>query len=59
MYNSVNVKLSDETEVNFQLSLNMTGTSENNFLHTCLLTDRQVSRFRKTFSNHPSGDIYC
>ena len=60
---SVNVKLSNsqlnklkseiknETEVTLKLPSNMIGDSndETNFPHKLLLTDRQVSKFRRAF----------
>ena len=68
-YNSVNVKLSnsqlnklksaikDETEVVLRLSSNIIGDNETNFPHKLLLTDRQVSSFRKSFANNSSAEI--
>ena len=35
----------------------MIGDNEANFPHKLLLTNRQVSNFRKAFSNHLSADI--
>ena len=35
----------------------MNGSNETNFPHELLLTDRQVSNIRKTFSNNSSADI--
>ena len=42
------------TEVALNISSNLIGHSKNetNFLHKLLLTDRQVSRLRKTFANN-------
>ena len=65
-YNRVNVKLSksqlnklksatkNENDVVVRLSPNMIGDSndQTNFPHELLLTDRQVSRIRKAFSNN-------
>ena len=65
-YNRLNVKLwnsqlnklksaiKNETEVVIRLSPNMIGDSndETNFSQELLLTDRQVSRIRKAFSNN-------
>ena len=69
-YNSLNVKLSnsqlnklksaikDETEVVLRLSPNMIGDNETNIPHTLLLlTNRQVSNLRKSFTNYFSADI--
>ena len=68
-YNSLNVKLSNsqldklksaiknETEVVLIWSSNMIGDNENNFPHKLLLTNRQVSNLRKTFTNNSSTDI--
>ena len=70
-YNRVNVKLSNsqlnklksaiknENDVVIRLSPNMIGDSNDktNFPHELLLTDRQVSSIRKTFSNNSSVDI--
>ena len=69
-YNSFNVKVSHlqlnklkstrkfETDVVILLS-NMIGNSddESNFPHKLLLTNRQVSNFRKAFPNYTSTDI--
>ena len=65
-YNRVNVKLSNsqlnklksaiknENDVVIRLSPNMIGESNDktNFPHESLLTDRQVSRILKAFSNN-------
>ena len=68
-YNSLNVKLSNsqlnelkcaiknETEVVSRLSSNMIGNNKTNFPHKCLLTDRQVLSFRKSFASHSSANI--
>ena len=68
-YNSLNVKLSNsqlnkfksaiknENEVVLRLSSNMIGDNETKFPYKLLLTSRQVSNLRKTFSNHLSADI--
>ena len=62
--NSLNVKLSNsqlnkiksaikiETEVVLRLSSNMIGDNETIIIHKLLLTNRQVSNFRKSFSNN-------
>ena len=62
--NSLNVKLSNsqlnkiksaikiETEVVLRLSSNMIGDNETIILHKLLLTNRQVSNLRKSFSNN-------
>ena len=67
--NSLNVKLSssqlnklelaikDESEVVLRLSSNMIGDNENNFPHKLLLTNRQVTNFRKAFTDNSSIDI--
>ena len=69
-YNRLNTKLSNsqlnklkpaiknENDV-VRLSLNMIGDSNDktNFPHELLLTDRQVSSFRKAFSNNSSADL--
>ena len=63
-YNMLNVKLSNSkhnklksaikngTQVTLNLSSNIVGDSndENNFLHKLLLTNTQVSKFRKAFA---------
>ena len=63
-YNGLDVKLSNsqlnklksaiknKTEVVLRLSSNMIGNNETNFPHELLLTDRKVSRLRKSFANH-------
>ena len=70
-YNSLNVELSNsqlnklksaiknESEVVLRLSSTMIGESddETSFPHELLITDRQVSHFRKDFSNNLSTDI--
>ena len=68
-YNSLNIKLSNSplnkfksatkngTEVVLRLSSNMIGDNETNFPHKLLLTNRQVSNFRKAFANNSSTDI--
>ena len=70
-YNSLNVKLSNsqlnklksamknETDMVLRLSSNMIGNSDDeaNFPHKLLLTNRQVTNFRKAFANHTSTDI--
>ena len=69
-YNSLNVKLSNsqlnkfksaiknENEVVLRLSSSTIGDNETNFPHKILLlTNRQVSNFRKAFANHLSADI--
>ena len=67
-YNSLNVKLSNwqlnkfksaikNKTVVLRLASNMIGDNEANFPHKLLLTNRQVSNFRKAFSNHLSADI--
>ena len=70
-YNTLNVKLSNSqlnklksaikngTKVTLRLSSNVFGDSndENNFPHKLLLTNTQVSRLRKAFSNDSSANI--
>ena len=65
-YNILNVKLSNSqlnklssglenfTEVTLKLSSNVVGdcNDENSFPHKLLLTNTQVSRFRKAFANN-------
>ena len=63
-YNSLNVKLSnsqlnklksaikDETKVVLRLSSNMIGEIEINFPRKLLLTNRQISNLRKSFTNN-------
>ena len=69
--NSLNVKLSNSqlnklksslknaTDVVSRISSSMVGNSKDNinFPHELLLTNRQVSNFRKAFANHSSTDI--
>ena len=69
--NTLNAKLSNSqlnnlksgkkngTEVTLNLSSNVTGDSndENNLLHKLLLTDTQVSRLGKAFTNYSSANI--
>ena len=68
-YNGLDVKLSNsqlnklksaiknKTEVVLRLSSNMIGNNETNFPHELLLTDRKVSRLRKSFANHSLADV--
>ena len=68
-YNTLNVKLSNsqlnklksaiqsETEVALRSSLNMIDDDETNFPHKLLLTNRQVSSLRKSFSNYLLANI--
>ena len=70
-YNTLNVKFSNSqfyksksgtkngTEVTFKISSNVVGGSndENNFPHELLLTNKQVSKLRKTFENGSSANI--
>ena len=70
-YNTLNVKLSklqlnklksatsNRTEVTLNLSSNIVGDSndENNFLHKLLLTNTQISKLHKPFSNNSSANI--
>ena len=55
--NKLTSAIKNETEVLLRLSSDMIGNKETNFPHELLLTDRQVSSFRKSFSNHSSADI--
>ena len=47
------------TEITLKISSNVVGDSndENNFLHKLLLTNTQVSKLRKAFSNNSSANI--
>ena len=70
-YNTLNVKLSNSqlnklksgikngTEVTLKLSSNVLGDSndENNFPHKLVLTNAQVSKLCKTFTNNSSANI--
>ena len=70
-YNTLYVKLSNSqfnkltsgikngTEAALKLSSNVVGDSnnKNNFSHKLLLTNTQVSRFRKAFTNDSSANI--
>ena len=70
-YNILNVKLSNSqlnelksgikngTEVTLKISSNAFGDSndDTNFPHKLLLTNTQVSRFRKAFANDSSANI--
>ena len=65
-YNTLNAKLSNlqlnelkseiknGTEITLKISLNVIGSFNdvNNFPHKLLLTNTQVSKFRKTFANN-------
>ena len=69
--NALNIKLStsqltklksaikNETEVTLNLSSNFIGSSndETSFPHNLLLTDTQVSKIRKAFTNGSSANI--
>ena len=69
-YNNLNVKLSkaqhdklkfrrkNGTDVTLKVSSNVAGDSddENNFLHCLLLTNSQVSKFCKAFTNNSSSN---
>ena len=69
-YNTLNVKLSNSqlnklksgikngTEVTLKLSSNVLGDSndENNFPHKLVLTNAQVSKLCKTFTNNSSAN---
>ena len=70
-YNTLNVKLSNSelnklksgikngTKVTLKISSNVVGdyNDENNFPHKLLLTNPEVSKFRKTFANNSSVNI--
>ena len=70
-YNFLNLKLSNSqldklksgikhgTEVSLKLSSNVVGDSndKNNFSHKLLLTNTQVSKLRKAFTNNSSANI--
>ena len=70
-YNTLNVKWSDSqlkklksgikngTEVTLKLSSNVVGNSNNgnNVLYKLLLTNTQVSKLRKAFSNGSSSNV--
>ena len=70
-YNTLNVKFSNSqlnnlklgikngTEVTLIISSNVVGDSndENNFLHKLLLTNTQVSKFRKAYANGSGANI--
>ena len=70
-YNTLNVKLSNSQlnklkcrikniiEVTLKISSNafIDSNDENNFPHKLLLTNTQVSKLRKAFSNNPSANI--
>ena len=70
-YNILNVKLSNSqlnelksgikngTKLTLKISSNFVGDSndENNFLHKLLLTNAQVSMFRKAFANGSPTNI--
>ena len=70
-YNTLNVKFSNlqlnrlksgiknGSEVTLKISSNVVGDSndENNFLHKLLLTNTQVSRLCKIFTNNSSANI--
>ena len=68
-YNTLNVKLvrnlinqdqqqQKTTEATLKFSSNMIGDSndDTNFPHELLLTDRQISKLRKTFANNSSAN---
>ena len=68
-YNSLNVKLpnsqlnklksaiKNESEVVLRLSSNMIGNNETNLPQELLITNRQVSSLRKSFTNNSAADI--
>ena len=58
-FNKLKSGIKNGTEVILKLSSNVIGDSndENNFLHKFLLTNRQISKLRKTFSNNSWANI--
>ena len=58
-FNNLKSGIKNGTEVTLNLSSNVTGDSndENNFFHKSLLTDTQVSRLGKAFTNYSSANI--
>ena len=54
---NLNQQQKNENEVVLRLSSNMIGDDETNFPHKLLLTNRQISNFRKAFTNHLPADI--
>ena len=56
-YNKLKCTITNESEVVLRLSPNMIGDDEANFPHKLLLTNRQVTIFRKDFANYLSTDI--
>ena len=50
--------MKDNTKVTLKNSSNVVGDSkdENNFLYKLLLTNRQLSKFRKAFANNSSAN---
>ena len=55
--NKLKSAIKNETKVVFRLLSNMIGNNETNFSYKLLLTDRQVSSLRKSFTSHWSADI--
>ena len=57
--NKLKLAIKNGTEVTLNLSWNVTGNSndENNFSRKLLLTNTQVSRFRKALANGSSANI--
>ena len=50
--NKLKSAIKNETKVVFRLLSNMIGNNETNFSYKLLLTDRQVSSLRKSFTSH-------
>ena len=57
--NKLKSGIKNGTEVTFKISLNVVRDSndENSFPHKLLLTNKQVSKLRKTFANNSSANI--
>ena len=55
--NKLKSAIKNESEVVLRLSSNMIGNNDNKCPHVLLLTNRQVSNFRKTFAKNSSTDI--
>ena len=55
--NKLKSGIKNGTEVNLKISANIDGDSndETNFMHTLLLTNTQVSKIHKAFSNNSSA----
>ena len=57
--NKLRSGIKNSTEVTLKISSNIVGDSNNeyNFPHKLLLTNTQVSKFRKAFANNSSANI--